>query len=83
MQEGTPLKEPQIKTEMTVLKGIKDANPDELGFAQVYEYGFEPTFNFLIMTLLGPNLEQLMKLCGGSFSLKTTTILALQVLDRL
>lgn len=68
---------------MTVLKTIKDTNPDELGFAQLYEFGYEPTFNFYVMTLLGPNLEQLMKLCGGAFSLKTTTILALQALDRL
>ena len=54
-----------------------------MGFAQIYEYGYESNFNFLIMTLLGPNLEQLMKLCGGNFSLKTTTILSLQLLDRL
>jgi len=83
IQEGIPLKEPQIKTEVAVLKSIKDTNPDELGFAQIYEYGYESNFNFLIMTLLGPNLEQLMKLCGGSFTLKTTAIISLQVLDRL
>lgn len=35
------------------------------------------------MTILGPNLEQLLKLCGGLFSLKTTIIVALQILDRL
>lgn len=35
------------------------------------------------MTMLGPNLEQLQRLCGGSFSLKTTMIIALQILDRL
>ena len=41
---------------MTVLKTIKDTNPDEMGFAQLYEFGYEPTFNFYVMTLLGPNL---------------------------
>ena len=35
------------------------------------------------MTLLGPNLDQLLKLCNTTFTLKTTMILALQLLDRL
>ena len=55
-QESANVKEPQIKTEISVLKSIKDNNPDEQGFAQIYEYGYEPTYNYLIMSLLGPNL---------------------------
>ena len=35
------------------------------------------------MNMLGPNLEQLMNLCGGNFSLKTTMMVGLQILDRL
>jgi hypothetical protein len=65
------------------LKCIKEANPDEVGFARMYEYGYENDFHYLVMTILGPNLDQLQKLCGGSFSLKTTIIIALQILDRL
>lgn len=68
---------------MTVLKFVKDSNPDEIGFAKIYEYGYESDYHYLIMSLLGPSLEQLLKLCGGSFSLKTTIIIALQILDRL
>lgn len=83
MQESSHVKEPQIKTEVAVLKIIKDSNPDEQGFTHIYEYGYEPTYNYLIMTLLGPNLEQLQRLCGGVLSLKTTMIIALQALDRL
>jgi serine/threonine protein kinase len=77
------VKEPQVPTEIAVLKCIKDANPEEQGFAHLYEYGQEPEFSYLVMALLGPNLEQLMRLCGGTFSLKTTMIVSLQVLDRL
>ena len=37
----------------------------------------------MVMSMLGPNLEQLLKLCGGNFSLKTTILIALQIIDRL
>lgn len=35
------------------------------------------------MDLYGPNLAQLMKLCGGKFSARTTLLISLQILDRL
>ncbi len=35
------------------------------------------------MELLGPNLEQLMKLSGSKLSLKTVLILGLQMIDRI
>lgn len=34
---------------------------------------------FLVMDLLGPNLQELMKLCGGKFSLDTSIVLAIQM----
>jgi len=49
----------------------------------MYEYGYENEYHYLVQTILGPNLDQLQKLCGGSFSLKTTIIIALQILDRI
>ena len=49
----------------------------------MYEYGYESNYNYVIVSLLGPNLDQLLKLCSGSFSVKTTMIIALQILDRL
>lgn len=83
MQESSAVKEPQISVEVSVLKHVKEVNPDEIGFAKIYEYGYEADYHYLVMSILGPNLDQLLKLCGGSFSLKTTIIIALQILDRL
>ena len=33
------------------------------------------------MELLGPNLGDLMKMCGGKFSLETTLFLAMQIVS--
>jgi hypothetical protein len=33
--------------------------------------------------MYGPNLAQLMKLCGGRFTARTTLLIALQIIDRL
>lgn len=37
----------------------------------------------MIMELLGPNLEQLLKLAGGKLSMKSVLIIGLQIIDRL
>ena len=37
----------------------------------------------MIVKLLGANIDQLLKLCGGTFSIKTTMMIGLQVLDRI
>lgn len=39
--------------------------------------------HFLVMELLGPNLNDLMKMCGGKFSLSTTVVLGLQIVNKL
>lgn len=55
------------------------------GIPLVYYYGRAGNFltgkwNVLVMELLGPNLGNLMKSCGGRFTLKTTLMIADQVL---
>lgn len=37
----------------------------------------------MLYELLGPNLQDLMNICGGKFSLKTTLLLGIQVVERL
>ncbi|KAJ3439720.1 casein kinase i-like protein [Anaeramoeba flamelloides] len=53
------------------------------GFPNVYSFGQENYRHFLIMDLLGPNLESLFKYCDRKFSLKTVLMIADQILCRL
>ena len=54
----------------------------ETGFTEVYWHGWKDDFNVLVFELLGPNLEDLFRYCGNRFSLKTTLMLADQILCR-
>lgn len=37
----------------------------------------------MVMELLGPNIQDLLTLCGGKFSLKTSLLLAIQILEKI
>lgn len=52
------------------------------GFPRVYWHGQQDEFTVLVFELLGPNLEDLFRYCGDRFSLKTTLMLADQLLRR-
>jgi serine/threonine protein kinase len=53
------------------------------GFPKVYWFGQQHDFMALVFELLGPNLEDLFRYCGNQFSLKTTLMLADQLLRRI
>ena len=53
------------------------------GIPQLYWCGQEGDYNFLVMDRLGENLQELLQKCGGKFSLKTTLMLAEQILATL
>ena len=53
---------------------------DVLGVPRVYDAGFEGDFNYLVMDYSGHALGNLLDLCGGKFSLKTTCQFAIQAL---
>ena len=47
---------------------------------QVYYYGVEWDNNVLVTDLLGPSLKDLWEICGTKFSLKTTLMIAMELL---
>lgn len=52
------------------------------GFPRVFWHGWQDSFQVMVFELLGPNLEDLFCYCGETFSLKTTVMLADQLLHR-
>lgn len=39
--------------------------------------------NFLAMTMLGPSLDDLLSMCGGIFTLKTSCMIFMELIDRI
>ena len=60
-----------------------DSSVPEKGIPNVYDSGIEGEFNFLVMDLLGPSLEDLLDRCNRKFSLKTVLMLADQMITRI
>ncbi|KAL3420388.1 casein kinase i [Phlyctema vagabunda] len=54
-----------------------------VGIPRMHMYGDECEYYFMIHDLLGPSLEDLFNFCGRKFSLKTTLLLADQLLARI
>jgi len=67
-----------LEEEVTVYQQLQ-SRP---GFPRVFWHGWQDTFLVMVFELLGPNLEDLFCYCGERFSLKTTLILADQLLHR-
>lgn len=55
---------------------------NQKGFAKVYSYGQQDQSYFMAMELMGPSLADLFQFCGNRFSLKTTLMIGIQLLQR-
>ena len=57
---------------------IKKIRKNCKGVPKIYKIGHSNKWNYMIMSYLGPNLEELFIYCKRSFSLKTSILLSLQ-----
>ena len=78
--ENSGTKTPQLQREYSLysryLQGLE-------GFPWVRHFAKAKQCNYFVMSLLGPSLQKLMTKCGGKFSLKTTLMIADQVIQRI
>ncbi|CAE6948929.1 unnamed protein product [Symbiodinium natans] len=72
-------KHPQLIYEAKLLK-LLQGSP---GVAEIFFFGFEEDFAVMAMELMGPSLEDVFNLCKRKLSLKSTLMLADQLLLRI
>eukprot|EP00825_Cyclidium_porcatum_P052476 TRINITY_DN9959_c0_g1_i2.p1 TRINITY_DN9959_c0_g1~~TRINITY_DN9959_c0_g1_i2.p1 ORF type:complete len:639 (+),score=103.43 TRINITY_DN9959_c0_g1_i2:3-1919(+) len=65
--------------ELKVLSELKD----KPGYARLIGYGKEDDYNYVAMTYLGRNLDNLLKKCGGKFSMSCIVNIFEQCLTRI
>lgn len=51
-----------------------------IGIPRLFWNGIQDEYHVLVMELIGPSLEQLLKSCGGKFSLGTVALIGKQIL---
>ncbi|KAH7582095.1 Serine/Threonine protein kinases active-site signature [Nakaseomyces glabratus] len=69
---------PQLRDEFRAYRILNGSK----GIPHAYYFGQEGMHNVLIIDLLGPSLEDLFEWCGRKFSIKTTCMLAKQMIER-
>lgn len=77
--EPTKAKHPQIYSESKLYQALKSG----VGIPELYWSGTQGNYNILIIELLGPSLEVLFNSCNRKFSLKTTAMIADQMISRI
>ena len=71
--ESRSSRNPLLYHEYTVYRYL-EGGPG--GIPRAHYYGDYLLSNVLVMDLMGQNLSDLLKLCGGKFSLKTVLLIA-------
>ncbi|KAH9460635.1 hypothetical protein MJO28_003661 [Puccinia striiformis f. sp. tritici] len=77
--ESVKAKHPQLEYEAKVYKTLAGG----VGVPFVRWFGVECDYNAMVIDLLGPSLEDLFNFCQRKFSLKTTLLLADQLISRI
>ncbi|OMJ72997.1 hypothetical protein SteCoe_28424 [Stentor coeruleus] len=72
-------KESKIQTESRIYRTLQEGT----GIPKLHWVGQESDFNIMVLELVGPSLETLLKYCKGIFSMKTVLMLADQLLSRI
>lgn len=73
---------PQLEHETEVLNELRGTSSPQ-GIAEVLHFGVEKQFNCMVMEMLGKSLEDHVQACKGKLSVKTTVLIAVQVLQRI
>eukprot|EP00917_Polyrhabdina_sp_WS-2016_P011031 GHVP01024182.1.p1 GENE.GHVP01024182.1~~GHVP01024182.1.p1 ORF type:complete len:326 (+),score=33.03 GHVP01024182.1:23-1000(+) len=77
--ESIKTKHPQLLYESKLYKLLNGG----IGIPMVFWYGIEGDYNVMVLELLGPSLEDLFTISGRKLSLKSTLMLADQMLNRI
>ncbi|KAF8304841.1 putative casein kinase, delta isoform [Trypanosoma cruzi] len=80
--EQAKTRHPQLAFEVRFYR-ILNAGGGVVGIPNILFYGVEGEFNVMVMDLLGPSLEDLFSFCDRKLSLKTTLMLAEQMIARI
>lgn len=71
-----------LKLEYCILKHINH-NCIGVGFPYTYNFIEIDNYRFLVTSVLGKNLYELLRLCNGRFSVRTTLMIGIQMIDRI
>jgi len=77
--ESSKARHPQLAYETKILKYLQGGS----GIPNVHYYCVSGDYNFMVIDLLGPSLEDLFSYCQRKFTLKTVLMLSEQMLSRI
>lgn len=75
IKESSKAKHPQLSYETKILQYLKGGT----GIPNVHYYCVSGEYNFMVIDLLGPSIEDLFTFCSRKFSLKTVLMLVDQM----